>query len=105
MNVSVMLVTIYQVVNDDNEGNPTPSRQFFEDKFTAFERSKSGTWSGWGYPPVEREAIKFPDGNIRLLGDTVITIHETGEMTLKAEREAARNKLTNREREILGIRE
>jgi hypothetical protein len=105
MSISVTLVTVYQVMNDDNEGNPTPSGQFFEEESVAFEKSKPGTWSGKGRPPKAREAVRFSDGVVRLLGETVITIHGTGEMALKAEREAARNKLTRRERKILGIRE
>lgn len=105
MSVSGTLVTVYQVVYDDDGGNQSLTQHFFEDKSTAFEKSKPGTWSGQGRPPVEREAIKFPDGTIRLLGGTIITVHGTGELALEAERKAARNKLTRREREILGIRE
>ena len=105
MSTSVTLVTIYQVVNDDVEGNPSPTGRFFEDDLTAFEESKPGTYTHAGRQPIEREAIKFPDGTIRLLGEVVITVHGTGEMALKAEREAAMKKLTRREREILGVKE
>lgn|SRR5678816_572470 len=105
MNTNVTLVTIYQVVNDDTDGNPSPTGQFFEDDLSALEASKPGTYSLKGRQPVEREAIKFPDGTIRLLGEVVISIHGTGEMALKAERETAKKKLTRREREILGVKE
>lgn len=105
MSTNVTLVTIYQVVDDDTDGNPSPTGKFFEDGLSAFEASKPGTYSRKGRQPVEREAIKFPDGTIRLLGEVVISIHGTGEMALKAERQAAMKKLTRREREILGIKE
>jgi hypothetical protein len=105
MSTNVTLVTIYQVVDDDVEGRPSPTGQFFEDKSVAFEKSKPGTYTREGREPMAREAIKFPDGTIRLLGEVVISIHGTGEMALKAEREAARKKLTRREREILGVKE
>lgn len=105
VNVKVELVTIYQVMNDDNDGNPVPSGEFAEDAAVALEKSKPGTWSGQGREPNKCEAIKFPDGTIRLLGDVVITIHGSGERARRAERDAAKAKLTRREREILGIKE
>lgn len=107
MSVSVTLVTVYQVMNDDNDGNPVPSNQFFDKASDALEKSKSGTWSGRGRPPKAREGVKFPDGTIRLLGD-FITITPDGMVSTtaeKAERDAAKAKLTRREREVLGIKE
>jgi hypothetical protein len=107
VNTNVTLVTIYQVVCEDNDGRESPSNQFFEKASDALEKSKPGTWSGQGRPPKAREGVRFPDGTIRLLGDFV-TITPDGMVSTtaeKAERDAAKAKLTRREREILGIRE
>jgi len=99
MSVTVSLVTIYQVMNEDNDGRQYPANQFFERAPDALEASKGGTWSGKGLPPREREAVRFPDGTIRLLGEAVIPDGAEAER----EKAVARAKLTPRERELLGV--
>jgi hypothetical protein len=99
MSIAVSLVTVWQVVCDDNDGRPSPSHEFFEREEEAFERSKPGTWSGKGRPPKAQDAVKFPDGSVRLLGDTVILDGALAER----EKAAARAKLTPRERKLLGV--
>lgn len=98
------LVTVFEVMNEDNDGRQYRTGAFFESESEALERSKDGTWSGKGLAPKRIRAVKFRDGSIRVLGDVVITAYGTGELALKAEREAAVAKLTQREREILGIK-
>ena len=105
MNVTVSLVTVYQVVGEDNDGRPSLSNQFFEKESDAFEKSRRQTWSGEGRKPKARDGVRFPDGTIRLLADFVVLTPD-GLVSIaaeKAEREAAKAKLTPRERRVLGI--
>ena len=99
MSVTVSLVTIYQVMNEDNDGRQYATDRFFERAPDALEVSKDGTWSGKGLPPKEREAVRFPDGTIRLLGEAVIPDGAEAER----EKAAARTRLTPRERRLLGV--
>ena len=105
MSVPITLVTVYEVVGEDESGNRRPENLFYDSANEAFEKSKGRTWSNKGLPPKEHDAIKLPDGTIRLLGKVVITPYGTGADAEKAERDAARAKLTRREREILGVKE
>lgn len=102
MSINVTLITVYQVINDDTEGRAMPTEEFFEDEDAAFQKSKPGTCSGRGREPKAREAVRLPDGSVRLLG-RVVVIESASERALKIEREAARKKLTARERKILGV--
>lgn len=104
MSVDVTLVTIYEVIGEDDSGNQRSEGLYYEKEGDALEKSKGATWSGKGLPPKRRDAIRFPDDAIRLLGDVVITSYGTGAEAVKAERDAAKAKLTRRERKILGIK-
>lgn len=105
MSFSATLVTVYEVMGEDESGNHRPEGLFYRKAEEAFEKSKGSTWSNKGLPPKEHDAIEVLHGTIRLLGKVVITPHGTGAAAEKAERDAAKAKLTRREREILGISE
>lgn len=105
MSINITLVTVYEVMGEDESGNRKPQDLFYDTANDAFEKSKGSTWSRDGLPPKEHEAIRRPDGTIQLLGKVVITPYGTGADAEKAERDAAKAKLTRREREILGVKE
>lgn len=105
MSTSVTLITVYQVIKDATDASPSPTGEFFEDRSVALEKSKPGTYDRKGHEPTEHDAVRLPDGTVRLLGKAVITPYGTGADAERAERDAAKAKLTRREREILGIRE
>jgi hypothetical protein len=99
MNIIVQLVTVYQVVRENDDGRETLENVFFEQAEDALERSKRVTWAGKGRPSKAMEAVRFPDGTIRLLGETIIQNSANEE----AEKTSARAKLTARERKLLGV--
>lgn len=100
MSVTVSLVTVYEVVGQNDDGRETPENLFFERAEDARERSKPVTWDGKGLPPKAHEAVRFSDGTIRLLGRVVIP----DGADLEAEKASARAKLTVREQKLLGLR-
>lgn len=101
MSITVTLVTVYQVIGDTDDGNPRAFNQFFETAESAHEASIPQTWSRKGRKPDACEAVKFPDGTIRVLGETVIPSVSTADN--ERQKKAALAKLTPRERQLLGL--
>lgn len=96
------LVTVYQVVNEDNDGNPTPTWMFFDKAGDALTYSKPGTWSGNGREPIKHDALRYWDGRVRLLSKESIHVHLT--FNESQERLTALDKLTDREKRLLGLK-
>lgn len=92
------LIKVYQPVTQDNDGCEIPSHIFFRNRSDAEKMC-----NGWGAPPApkERDAVLLDDGQVWLLEREPVPLYHSHE---DMEKKVAVAKLTDREKQLLGIK-